>query len=105
MYAIMYIEVNFMNITKQKTITELRSTLFETFEQVVAGEPQLITHKSGKKIAMVPSESIERLNEQIELHKNLAIGYAQALRGEGISSSKLKSKLKEKEKALRAKYG
>jgi len=49
-----------MNITKQKTITELRSTLFETFEQVVAGEPQLITHKSGKKIAMVPSESIQK---------------------------------------------
>lgn len=93
-----------MNITKQKTITELRSTLFETFEQVVAGESQFITHKSGKKIAMVPSETIEFLNEQIELHKNLAIGYAQALRGEGINSSMLKNKLKEKEKALRAKY-
>ena len=94
-----------MIITKQKTITELRNTLFETFEQVAAGEAQLITHKNGKKIAIVPSETIELLNEQIELHKNLAIGYAQALRGEGISSSSLKSKLKEKEKVLRSKYG
>ena len=94
-----------MIITKQKTITELRNTLFETFDQVVAGEPQVITHKNGKKIAMVPADTINKLNEQIELHKNLAIGYAQALRGKGISSSQLKNKLKAKEKALKAKYG
>jgi len=37
----MYIEVKSMIITKQKTITELRNTLFETFEQVAAGEAQL----------------------------------------------------------------
>jgi len=43
---------------------------------------------------MVPAETIDELNEQIELHKNLAIGYAQALRGEGISSNKLKNRFK-----------
>jgi len=101
----MYIGVTIMIITKQKSITELRNTLFETFEQVVSGEAQLITHKNGKKLAMVPAETINELNEQIELHKNLAIGYAQALRGEGISSNQLKNKLKDKEKALKAKYG
>ncbi|MDX2506342.1 MAG: type II toxin-antitoxin system prevent-host-death family antitoxin [Gammaproteobacteria bacterium] len=94
-----------MIITKHKTITELRNTLFETFEQVVSGEPQVITHKNGKKLAMVSADIIDELNEQIELHKNLAIGYAQALRGEGISSNQLKDKLKAKEKALKAKYG
>jgi hypothetical protein len=54
---------------------------------------------------MVPCETIDLLNELIELHKNLAIGYTQALRSEGISSFKLKSKLKEKEKAFSSKYG
>ena len=105
MYTIMYIKVIIMMITKQKTITELRNSLFETFEQVVAGEPQIITHKNGKKLVMVPVDTINELNKQIELHKNLAIGYAQAIRGEGISSNQLKNKLKTKEKALKEKYG
>ena len=33
-------------------------------------------------------------SDQVELHKNLRIGYAQAMRGEGISSDKLKRQLK-----------
>ena len=94
-----------MSNPKRKSITELRSSLFETFDEVVAGETQLITHKNGSMVAMVPISEINRLNEEIELHKNLAIGYAQALRGEGISSSSLKEKLKKKEKDLRAKHG
>jgi two-component system LytT family response regulator len=53
---------------------------------------------------MKPIE-IEKLHDEIELHKNIAIGYAQALRGEGISSSDLKERLKTKENGLRAKYG
>jgi len=94
-----------MIITKQKSITELRKSLFETFEEVVAGEAQLITHKNGKKLAMVPAETLDALNAEVELHKNLAIGYAQALRGEGISSNELKVRMKEKELELKAKYG
>ena len=94
-----------MIIRHQKTITELRSTLFETFDQVVSGTPQVITHKNGQRLAMVSEDIINQLNEQVELHKNLAIGYAQALRGEGVSSSQLKEKLKTKEKELKAKYG
>lgn len=92
-------------MSKRKTITELRNTLFETFEEVVAGETQLITHKNGSMVAMVPVDQIEKMNEEIELHKNLAIGYAQALRGEGISSSSLIERLKKKEKVLRKKHG
>jgi antitoxin (DNA-binding transcriptional repressor) of toxin-antitoxin stability system len=93
-----------MKRLKKKTITELRNTLFETFDEVVAGETQLITHKNGTEIAMVPRDLIEELHNQIELHKNLAIGYAQALRGEGIDSNELKKNLKKKEKELRKKY-
>lgn len=89
---------------KKKTITELRNTLFDTFDQVVAGEIQFISHKNGTEIAMVPADQIHKLHEEIELHKNLAIGYAQALRGEGISTSDLKAKLKKGEKGLRKKY-
>ena len=93
-----------MNRPKRKTITELRSTLFETFDAVVAGETQLISHKNGTEIALVPADKIEKLYDEIELHKNLSIGYAQALRGEGIDSSELKANLKKKEKELRKKY-
>lgn len=94
-----------MSNPKRKTITELRNSIFETFDEVVSGETQLITHKNGSMVAMVPIDQIEKLNEEIELHKNLAIGYAQALRGEGVSSSTLKERLKKKEESLRAKHG
>ena len=90
---------------KRKTITELRSTLFETFDEVLAGESQIITHKNGSAIALVSLSKIEEMEEEINLHKNLAIGYAQAIRGEGISTKDLKTKMKEREKKLRAKHG
>ncbi len=90
---------------KRKTITELRSSLFETFDEVFGGESQIVTHKNGSAIALVPLTKIEEMEKEIELHKNLAIGYAQAMRGEGISTNDLKSKMKQKEKKLRAKYG
>ena len=94
-----------MKIPKSKTITELRNSLFETFDEVAAGETQIITHKNGSMVALISLDKIEEMNNEIELHKNLAIGYAQAMRGEGISSDDLRKKLKVKEKALRAKYG
>ncbi len=90
-----------MKIPKSKTITELRNSIFETFEEVIAGETQVITHKNGNMVAMISVEKIEGLYEEIELHKNLAIGYAQAIRGEGISSSDLKKRLSEKASKLR----
>ena len=43
-----------MKIPKSKSITELRNSLFETFDEVVAGEPQMITHKNGIVISMFP---------------------------------------------------
>lgn len=95
----------FMKIPKSKSITELRGSLFETFDEVIAGEPQVITHKNGKMVAMISIDQIEDLYDQVELHKNLAIGYAQAMRGDGVSSDELKKQLKLKEKALREKHG
>lgn len=94
-----------MKIPKSKSITELRSSLFETFDEVIAGEAQVITHKNGKMVAMISIDQIEDLYDQIDLHKNLAIGYAQAMRGEGVTTDELKKRLKEKEKILREKYG
>jgi len=93
-----------MTKSKRKTITELRNTLFETFDEVAAGETQFISHKNGTEIAMVSVDKIENLYNEIELHKNIAIGYAQALRGEGVNTSDLKERLKKKEKELRKKH-
>jgi prevent-host-death family protein len=94
-----------MKASKRKTITELRSSLFETFDEVLAGESQIITHKSGSAVALISLSKIEEMEREIELHKNLAIGYAQAMRGEGASTKDIKSRMKDKEKKLRAKYG
>ena len=93
-----------MKIPKHKTITELRSSLFETFNEVVSGKTQIVTHKNGDMIAMIPLDKLNEMNDEIELHKNLSIGYAQAMRGEGISSKEIKKRLRDKEKTLREKY-
>ena len=94
-----------MKRPKSKTITELRNTIFETFDEVIAGETQVITHKNGSMVAMISVDKIEGLYEEIELHKNLAIGYAQAMRGEGVTSSELKKRLSKKASKLREKNG
>lgn len=94
-----------MKIPKSKTITELRNTIFETFDEVIAGETQVITHKNGSMIAMISVDKIEGLYEEIELHKSLAIGYAQAMRSEGASSSELKKRLGKKASKFREKNG
>ena len=94
-----------MKFSKTKTITQLRNSLFKTFDEVIEGQSQVIMHKKGGMVAIVPIHEIERLEDAIKLHKNLAIGYAQALRGDGISTRSLKKRLKEKEKDLRKKYG
>jgi antitoxin (DNA-binding transcriptional repressor) of toxin-antitoxin stability system len=94
-----------MKIPKSKTITELRNTIFETFDEVIAGETQVITHKNGNMVAMISVDKIEGLYEEIDLHKNLAIGYAQAMRGEGVTSSELKKRLNDKASKLREKNG
>jgi prevent-host-death family protein len=94
-----------MKITKRKTITELRSNLFETFEEVLTDGPQLITHKNGTAVALVSLTEIEALESEIELHKNLAIGYAQALRGEGVSTPDLKTRMQQTAKELKKKHG
>jgi len=94
-----------MKAPKRKTITELRSSLFETFDEVLAGESQIITHKNGSAVAIISLSKMEEMEQEIELHKNLAIGYAQAMRGESLSTKTLKMNMKGKEKKLRAKYG
>lgn len=81
--------------TKRKNITDLRNNLFETFEEVSSGNVYSISHKNGSEVVMISSDEFSKLQEEIELHKNLSIGYAQALRGEGISSEELKKKLRE----------
>lgn len=83
-----------MKKTQKKTITELRQTLFETFDEVSEGQTYVVSHKNGSEIAMVPIDMIKDLERKLELHKNLAAGYAQAMRGEGISTKELKARLK-----------
>jgi len=97
--------VKTMSSIKSQTVTQLRSSLFQTFESVAAGEIHHITHKNGSQAAIVPMTMIQELQDEIELHKNLAIGYAQALRGEGKSSAQMLKSLEKKQTNLLKKFG
>ncbi len=91
--------------TTEKSITKLRSSLFEIFEEVVAGKMQIITHKNGIKIAMITLEKVEAMEDEIELHKNLAHGYAESLRGQTLSTKEVLKQLKKDRTSLRKKHG
>jgi len=92
------------NTEHTKTITELRNSLFETFDSVVAGETYQITHKNGNRVVIMSVDEIEKLRNEANLHKNLSIGYAQALRGDGIPTTELNKRLEDKKQSLRNKY-
>ena len=55
-----------MKMPKRKTITELRSSLFETFDEVLNGEFQIVTHKNGNAVALVSLSKIEEMEQESE---------------------------------------
>lgn len=87
-----------MKISKSKSIAELKNSIFETFDEVVAGETQVITNENGKMIVLISIDQLEELYEQVDLNENLSIGYSQMLRGESITTAELLEKLKNNRK-------
>ena len=78
---------------KIKTATTLRNDLYETLKKVSNGEPQLITHKQGEPVLLVSKEDYDKIIEEKEALKKMAIGLSQIESGEGISHKKAKQKL------------
>ena len=74
-----------MGTPKIKTATALRSELYETLKEVANGEPQLITHKQGEPVFLVSKEEFDKLLDEKESLKKMALGLSQIESGDGIS--------------------
>ena len=83
-----------MGTPKIKSATSLRSDLYETLKEVANGEPQIVTHKQGDPVLLVAKEEYDRLLNETENLKKMAIGLSQIENGNGVSHKKALQKLK-----------
>ena len=87
-----------MGIPKIKTATTLRSELYETLKEVSEGKPQLITHKQGEPVLLVSKNEYDRILDEKEVLRKMAIGLAQHEAGEGVTHKKAIKKLNDLKK-------
>jgi len=83
-----------MGTPKVKTATSLRSELYETLKEVSEGETQIITHKQGDPVLLVSKENFDKLLDERESLKKMALGLSQIESGEGVSHKDALKKLK-----------
>lgn len=83
-----------MGTPKIKSATALRSDLYETLREVSDGEAQIITHKQGDPVLLVSKERYDKILEEKEALRKMAIGLAQIESGEGISHKDALKQLK-----------
>jgi PHD/YefM family antitoxin component YafN of YafNO toxin-antitoxin module len=81
-----------MGLPKIKTSSELRETLSETITDVNNGLKHIISHKSGNVI-LISEANYEKMVNEIENLKQIAIGISEIDSGAGISHSNAKLKL------------
>jgi len=73
-----------MKIPKIKTITQLRSSLYETFKEVSHGDPQIVTHKQGEGVVLISQTKLNNMIQEREVLSAIATGVAQLDAGKGI---------------------
>lgn len=83
-----------MGIPKTKTATALRGDLYESLKNVSEGELEIITHKQGEPVILISQDKLNKLLDEKEALKKMAIGLSQIKEGKGISHKKAISKLK-----------
>ncbi len=83
-----------MGTPKVKSATSLRNDLYETLKEVANGEPQIITHKQGEPVLLVSKEDYDKLLNESDSLKKMAIGLSQIEANEGLSHKKALQKLK-----------
>ena len=83
-----------MGLPKVKSATSLRNDLYETLKEVSKGKPQIITHKQGDPVLLVSKEAFDKILNESEALKKMAIGLSQIESNEGVSHKKALQKLK-----------
>lgn len=83
-----------MGSAKIKSATALRSDLYDTLKEVSDGAPQIITHKQGNPVVLVSKEDFDKMIDDKEALKKMAIGLSQIEEGQGIKHKSALKKLR-----------
>jgi len=83
-----------MGSPKIKTATTLRSDLYETLKDVSEGDTHIITHKQGDPVLLLSKENYDRLLDEKEALRKMAVGLSEIESGKGISHKEALKKLK-----------
>lgn len=84
-----------MGTPKIKSATSFRTDLYDTLKEVSEGSPQIITHKQGDPVLLVSKEEYDKLIDEKEALKKMAIAMAELEAGKEISHKKALTFLKE----------
>ena len=90
-----------MKMPKIKSATELRSTLYETLNEVAHGDPQVITHKRGEAVVLISQEKFNAIIEEKDVLREIAAGVAELDAGLGIPHEDIERRQLEKIKKWR----
>ena len=82
-----------MRNPKIKSVTSLRNDLYETLREVSHGKSHIITHKQGDPVVLVSKEKYDKIMDEKESLKKMAIGLSEIELGEGLSHKKALKKL------------
>lgn len=83
-----------MGIPKVKNATQFRETLYETLKKVAEGETHLITQKESEPVVLISQKDFNRLSDERETLRAIAIGASELDGGKGISHGEALSRLK-----------
>ena len=82
-----------MGVPKIKSATTFRNDLYDTLKEVSEGEPQIITHKQGDPVLLVSKEEYDKLLDEKEALKKMAIGLAEVEAGKSVPHKEALKKL------------
>jgi prevent-host-death family protein len=83
-----------MAIPKVKNATQFRETLYDTLKRVAEGEPHLITQKESEPVVLISQKEFDRLTDERETLRAIAIGAAEADSGQVVSHQTALKRLK-----------
>ena len=85
-----------MKMPKIKSATELRSSLYETLNEVAHGDPQVITHKRGEAVVLISQEKFNAIIDEKDVLREIAAGRTELDARLGIPHDQVVKELKER---------
>lgn len=89
-----------MGLPKIKNATQFRESLYETLRKVSEGELHMITQKDNEPVVMISKKEFDRLNDEREVLRAIALGVADLEAGRSLSHQEAKARFQ----ALKAKW-